>query len=259
MTPGMKRLLGYIRKADEDCHMIESGDRIAVGLSGGKDSTALLLGLAEYRRFSAHPFDIVGITVKEGFDALTGAEKEEKTLGTLADLCARIGVPYHIETTDIAPVVFEAREEKNPCSLCSRMRRGALNEAARKLGCNKVALGHHMDDAVETLFMNLFFEGRIGGFPPVMQMDKAGITQIRPLIYAPEKDIRYCIAHADVAESDMGCPVNRGTQREEVKTMLRKWERQHKGLKHRIFLAMRNAALDGLVPVEPEKGATDDD
>lgn len=259
MTPGMKRLLGYIRKADEDCQMIDSGDRIAVGLSGGKDSTALLLALAEYRRFSAHPFDIVGITVKEGFDAVTGSGRESETLVALEALCARIGVAYHVEATDIAAVVFEARAEKNPCSLCSRMRRGALNEAARKLGCNKVALGHHMDDAVETLFMNLFFEGRIGGFPPVMPMEQAGITQIRPLIYVPEKDVRYFISHADIPELDMGCPVNRSTQREEIKTMLRKLERQHKGLKHRVFLAMRNAALDGLPPEKAEEGAPDDD
>ena len=248
MTPGIKRLLGYIRKADEDCHMIEDGDRIAVGLSGGKDSTALLLALAEYRRFCVHPFELVGVTVKEGFDSLTGSGQEASALESIRTLCARAGVPLHIEPTTIAEVVFKAREEKNPCSLCSRMRRGALMDAARKLGCTKVALGHHMDDAVETLMMNLFFEGRLGGFPPVLVLKEAGMTQIRPLIYAPEKDIRYFVSHADVKEADMGCPVNRSTQREQIKALLRRLEREHKGLKHRFFLAMRNASLDGLRP-----------
>ena len=178
-----KRLLSFVRRAVDDYGLIDEGDRIAVGVSGGKDSLTLLATLADLRRFYPKKFDIVAITVDMGF--------EGGDFTPIVDFCKEIGVEYVIEKTEIARIIFDVRRESNPCSLCAKMRRGCLHAAAVGAGCNKVALGHHYDDAVETFMMNLFFEGRLGCFSPKSYLSNRKITLIRPLLYATEKDVQY--------------------------------------------------------------------
>ena len=179
----MKRMLSFVRRAVDDYAMIEEGDRIAVGISGGKDSLTLLETLAQMRRFYPKKYDIVAITIDMGFEGSDFSEVRE--------LCRRINVTYEVVKTEIAKIIFDVRKEPNPCSLCAKMRRGALHEAAQRFNCNKVALGHHYDDAIETFMMNLFFEGRLGCFSPVSYLSNRKITLIRPMIYAQEKDVLY--------------------------------------------------------------------
>ena len=232
-----RRLLSFVRRAVDDYHMIAPGDRIAVGVSGGKDSLALLAGLAALRRFYPNPFDLIALTVDMGFPGVD--------FGAVADFCRELDVPYHIEKTDIAAVVFDIRKEENPCSLCAKMRRGVIHGTAKKLGCNKVALGHHFDDVVDTFMLNLFFEGRIGCFSPVTYLSRTDITLIRPLIYMPEKDIRYFTKRENLPVLTSPCPADGHTEREEMKKLLDDLERCHRGLRHRIFRALSAAGVDG--------------
>jgi tRNA(Ile)-lysidine synthase TilS/MesJ len=235
-------MLSFVRRAVDDYKMIEAGDRIAVGISGGKDSLTLLVALAALRRFYPKPFEVVAIAVDLGFEGTDYA-------GVIA-LCERLGVPFHRVPTDIGRIIFELRQEKNPCSLCAKMRRGSLNAAARELGCNRVALGHHFDDAVETFLLNLFYEGRLGCFSPVTYLSRQELYVIRPLLYAEEKDVEYFVRHAvpplPVMESK--CPANKSTEREEMKQLLRRLEKENKGLRHRIFGAICKGELDGFRP-----------
>ena len=180
----MQRLLSLMRKANNDYHLIEDGDKIAIGISGGKDSIALLAVLNAYRRFSPEKFDIVAINIDMGFE-----ETDRDEVARLKAYAEEIGVPLIIEKTDIAKIIFEERKEESPCSLCSKMRRGALNTVAIKNGCNKIALGHHSDDIIETFFLSFIYEGRLSTFMPKSYMDRTGITLIRPLIYVEEKQI----------------------------------------------------------------------
>ena len=177
-----KRLLSYARRAVDDYKMIEDGDKIAVGISGGKDSLALLTALAGLRRFYPQKFDILALSIDMGLEGMD--------FSPVAKYCEELGVEYKIVKTEISNIIFNVRKEPNPCSLCAKMRRGALNTAAVEEKCNKVALGHHFDDVVETFMLNLFFEGRIGTFSPVTYLSRMDITVIRPLIYMPEKDVR---------------------------------------------------------------------
>ena len=239
---GLRRLLSYVRRACDDYEMISDGDVIAVGVSGGKDSLSLLVTLSHLREFYPKKFDLIAITVGMGFDEI-GAAPED--LSDIADLCRELGVTYHVEPSNIAKIVFDIRKESNPCSLCAKMRRGAVNETAKRLGANKVALGHHFDDAVETFMLNLFYEGRIGCFSPVTYLDRTDITVIRPFVYAPEKDIRYFANNASLPVLVSGCPANEHTEREEMKTLLRELEKKNKGLRHRVFGAMQRAHIDG--------------
>ena len=179
----MKRLLSFVRRAVDDYKMIEDGDKIAIGISGGKDSLTLLEVMAEMRRFYPKKYEIVAITVDMGFE---GSDFSE-----IAEFCRRINVEYKVVKTEIAKIIFDVRRESNPCSLCAKMRRGSLHAAAQEAGCNKVALGHHYDDAIETFMMNLLFEGRLGCFSPVTYLSNRKITLIRPMIYAQEKDVQY--------------------------------------------------------------------
>jgi tRNA(Ile)-lysidine synthase TilS/MesJ len=217
--------------------MISEGDNIAVGVSGGKDSLTLLVALAELRRFYPNKFSLCAVTIDMGF--------ENADFSAVAGLCESLDVQYHIVPTQIAKVIFDIRREPNPCSLCAKMRRGALHAAAKELGCNKVALGHHFDDVVETFMLNLFFEGRIGCFQPVTYLSRRDITLIRPLIYMPEKDIRYFASKAKLPVIDSPCPANGRTEREEMKKLLATLERRHKGLRHRIFGAIQRGGVDG--------------
>lgn len=233
----VKRILSFVRRAVDDYRMIEDGDRIAVGISGGKDSLALLCALARLRLFYPKKFEIVGITVDMGF--------EGSDYSKIAELCSTLDVEYRIEKTEIAKIIFDVRKESNPCSLCAKMRRGSLHAAAVAAGCNKVALGHHYDDAVETFMMNLFFEGRLGCFSPVSYLSNRKITLIRPLIYAQEKDVRYFARRQALPVAESLCPEDHATERENMKQLLRELEKNNEGLRHRIFHAMCKGEIDG--------------
>lgn len=233
----IQRILSFVRRAVDDYRMIDEGDRIAVGVSGGKDSLTLLLALAELRRFYPKPFEVVAITVDMGLDGMDFSPVET--------LCGQYGIPYRRVSTDIAKIVFDIRQESNPCSLCAKMRRGVLHSTAKEMGCNKVALGHHFDDTVETFMLNLFFEGRIGTFSPVTYLSRRDITLIRPLLYAQEKDIRYFARHANLPVVTSTCPEDHATERENMKNLLLKLESEHRGLRHRIFGAICRGNIDG--------------
>ena len=232
-----RRLLSYVRRAVDDYQMIEDGDRICVGISGGKDSLALLAGLANLRYFYPKKFELVALTVDMGFDGVD--------FSAIEALCRELNVPYHVKKTEIAQIIFDVRKEKNPCSLCAKMRRGVLHSTAKELGCNKIAFGHHFDDVVETFMLNLFHEGRIGCFQPVTYLSRADITLIRPLIYMPEKDVRYFANRENLPVVKSPCPADGHTEREETKKLLDSLERQHKGLRHRIFGAICRGEIDG--------------
>lgn len=233
----MKRLASFVRRAANDYDMIADGDRIAVGISGGKDSLVLLTTLSQMRRYYPKKYELCAVTVDMGF---AGADFSE-----IAELCRRLDVKYRVVRTEIARIIFDVRKESNPCSLCAKMRRGTLHNAAQELGCNKVALGHHYDDAVETFMMNLFFEGRIGCFSPVTYLSNRKITLIRPLIYAQEKDVAYFARKRALPVMKSPCPEDHATERENMKQLLAKLERDNKGLRHRLFTAMCRGEVDG--------------
>ena len=233
----MKRLLSFTRRAADDYNMIEDGDKIAVGISGGKDSLTLLSALAAMRRFYPKRYELVAITVDMGFEGADYTEIEK--------FCRELEVEYRVVKTDIARIIFDVRKESNPCSLCAKMRRGALHAAATESGCNKVALGHHFDDAVETFMMNLFFEGRLGCFSPVTYLSNRKITLIRPLLYTTEKDVEYFARRRTLPVLASLCPEDKNTERENTKRLLRELERANPGLRHRIFHAICRAGLDG--------------
>lgn len=241
----MKRILSGVRRALTDYRMIEPGDHVAVGVSAGKDSLTLLCAMAELRRFYPTPFTLQAITVDMGFAGGTD-------FSPIANLCRRLEVPYTVIPTEIAKIVFEVRQEPSPCSLCAKMRRGALYNAARDMGCNTVALGHHLDDAAETLLLNLFFEGRVGCFSPVTNLSRTGIKLIRPLLYLPEKDIRYFAGKAELPVIKSPCPADGNTEREEMKRLLNDLERRHRGLHHRIFGAMQRSHISGFGLCSPD-------
>ncbi len=236
----LKRILSFTRRAVDDYEMIAEGDRIAVGVSGGKDSLTLLCALAEMRIFYPKKFELIAISVDMGFD---GADFSE-----IAELCSRLSVPFYKVDTQISKIIFDARKEANPCSLCAKMRRGALHTEAVRLGCNKVALGHHFDDVVETFMLNLFFEGRIGCFQPVTYLSRMDITLIRPMIYMPEKDVRYFASKIELPIMHSPCPADGNTEREEMKKLLSDLERNNKGLRYRIFGAIQRGEIDGFHP-----------
>jgi len=233
----IKRLLSFTRRAVDDYNMIEEGDRIGVGISGGKDSLTLLYTLAELRRFYPKQFTLEAITIDMGFEGMD--------FSPVAELCRELDVEYTIVPTQIANIIFNVRKESNPCSLCARMRRGALYDAAKERGLNKVALGHNFDDAVETFMLNLFYEGRIGCFSPVSYLSRTELTMIRPLLYAPEKDIRYFASKIDLPVVVSTCPEDKNTERENMKNLLHELEKNNKGLRHRIFGAMQRGEIDG--------------
>ena len=233
----MKRMLSFVRRAVDDYALIDEGDKIAVGVSGGKDSLALLATLAEMRRFYPKKYEVVAITVDMGFE---GADYSR-----IREFCDSLGVQYVVEPTQIAKIIFDVRQESNPCSLCAKMRRGSLHAAAVREGCNKVALGHHYDDAVETFMMNLFFEGRLGCFSPKSYLSNRQITLIRPLLYATEKDVTYFANKRQLPVEKSLCPEDKHTERENMKNLLSQIEKGNKGVKHRIFNAMCKGNIDG--------------
>ena len=242
----IKRILSFTRRALDDYGMIAPGDKIAVGVSAGKDSLTLLCAMAELRRFYPVPFELIAITIDMGFE---GAD-----FTPIAKLCEELDVPYHVIPTEISKIIFDVRKEKNPCSLCAKMRRGALHNAAKELGCNTVALGHHFDDAVETFMLNLFFEGRLGCFSPVTHLSRVGLKLIRPMLYMPEKDVRYFANKVQLPVVTSPCPADGNTQREEMKQLLHTLEKKHDGLRYRIFGAIQRGEIDGFREISPMKG-----
>ena len=234
----MQQILGMMRKAITDYQMISDGDRVLVGISGGKDSVVLFAGLCRLRQFIGIDYQLHAVTLDPGFGGV------EQDYTPIQELCSRLEVPYLVKRTGIGPIVFDARQETNPCSLCARMRRGALHDTAKELGCNLVALGHHYNDAVETFLMNLFNEGRLGCFSPVTYLSRKDLTMIRPLVLAPEHDISRAVRRAGLPVVKNPCPVDRHTNREATKEFLRQLERQDRGITKRIFGAMVRAHLD---------------
>ena len=235
----MQKMIGYMRRAITDYNMLSPGDSVAVGVSGGKDSVTLLCGLARLRSILGFPFTVTAITLDPGFGG------KETDYSAIEALCRDLEVPYMIKRTQIGAVVFDIRHEENPCSLCARMRRGALHDATREAGCNKVALGHHYDDAVETFLMNLFNEGRVACFQPVTYLSRKDITMIRPLIYAPERDIKNTVARCGLPIVKSVCPADGATERENIKQYLAALETERKGIKKRLFGAMVRGHISG--------------
>ncbi len=230
----MQKLLGLVRRCVDDYHMINAGDKIGVGVSGGKDSLALLVLLAELRKFHPAKFALEAITIDMGL----GMDYSQ-----VATLCENLEVPFTQVKTEIAPIIFQHRKEKNPCSMCAKMRRGALNEALLERGLSKLALGHHYDDAVETFMMNLLFEGRIGCFQPVTDLDRTGIVQIRPMLYIHEKTVDNFVKKQELPVIENRCPVDKYTKREEVKKLIYDLSQQYPDLKERVFGAMQRLPL----------------
>ena len=226
----LQQLMSPVRRAVSDFKMISEGDKIAVGLSGGKDSIALLSALAGLRRFYPEKFDVIAVRIDTG---IAYDKNEEKAL---YDHVKSLNVDYHVEPTQIYQVVFEERKEKNPCSLCANMRRGALNSTAKKLGCNKVALGHHADDLIETFFLSMIYEGRLSTFQPVTYLSKADLSVIRPLIYVKEHEILSFSKDKPILKNP--CPVDKFTQREVVKETIKKLSGDYPLLKDNVFNAL---------------------
>ncbi len=228
----LQKLMSFTRRAIDKYGMIEEGDRIAVGVSGGKDSLALLCALHGLKRFYPKKFEIVPINISMGFP------NESDSVSRA--LCEELGLELKSVKSDIYAVVFEVRKEKHPCSLCSNMRRGALHSAAKELGCNKLALGHHFDDAVETIIMNLFIEGRFDCFYPVTYLDRSDITVIRPLLFAPEKEVSHFVRACGITPVPKNCPADGITKREDAKRSLNELEKRDRGVKMRVFNAFFN-------------------
>ena len=225
-----QKMLSFLRKGITEYNLISDGDKIAVGVSGGKDSVALLKLLAEYRRFSPERFNLVAITVDLAFP------NTSTDFSPISELCRELNVPYYVEKTQIGEIVFDVRKETNPCSLCSKMRKGALNDLAKKLGCNKVALGHHADDLIDTFFLSLLYEGRLSTFAPKSYLDKADLTLIRPMIMIKECDITSYSKTLPIVKSP--CPVNKLTKREYVKDVIKEIAKEVPNVRDMAYVAI---------------------
>lgn len=233
----LQRLLSFTRKAVDEYELIQENDHIAVGISGGKDSLTLLYALHGLKRFYPKKFELSAVSVDLGF--------EDFNLSPVAELCKELEVPYKIVKSDIYHILFDIRKETNPCSLCAKMRKGALNEAVKEMGCNKVAYAHHKDDIVETMLLSLLFEGRFYSFSPRTYLDRMDLTVIRPIMFVEEKDVigfknKYALP---VVKSK--CPVDGYTKRQYAKELLTRLEREHPGAKERMFHAILNGDIKG--------------
>ena len=235
----MQELMSRMRAAMERYDMISPGDTVAVGVSGGKDSLALLYALSELRRFYPAPYTLLAVSVDPCF------LNEPADYGEIEALCERLGVPFTVRRTELYRVIFETRQEKNPCSLCARMRRGILHDTCKALGANKLALGHHMDDAAETFLMNLLSGGTIGCFRPVTYLSRKDLYVIRPMIFAEERDVRRAAAKAGLPVLASRCPMDGDSERERVKQRLKELEQTYPALKEKILNGMQKAGLDG--------------
>ena len=233
----LQQVLSYTRRAVDDYQMIQEGDKIAIGISGGKDSLTLLYAMHGLKRFYPKKFEIHAVTVDLGFKNLD--------LDKIKEICKELDVPYTIVKTEIADIIFNERKESNPCSLCAKMRKGALNEAMKAAGCNKIAYGHHMDDMIETYLMSLIYEGRIHTFSPITYLDRMDVTVIRPLMYMKEVDVIGFVNKNNVPVVKSPCPADGNTKREHIKQLLAKINQENPGVKDRMFTAIQNGNLKG--------------
>lgn len=233
----LNKFCGLVRRCMDDYGMIDADDRVAVGVSGGKDSLLLLAALARLGRYYPKPYTLTAISCDLGFEGMDFAP--------VAEFCRTLDVPFILVPTDIREIVFDVRQEANPCSLCAKLRKGALMTAAKEAGCNKVALGHHFDDAVETVMMNLLFEGRIGCFSPVTYLDRSGMVQIRPMLYAGEQRVRQMVEKLALPVVKTTCPMDRTSKRSEIKALLSELSARYPDIKTKIFGAVQRAPLDG--------------
>ena len=234
----MRRILSHTRAAIDDYKMISDGDKIAVGISGGKDSLMLLKALCELRRFYSAEFQVVAITLDMRFN------NQDGDFSAIKKMCDDYGIEYIIKPTDLYEIIFNIRKEPNPCSLCARMRRGILHEAAKEAGCNKIALGHHLDDAAETFLMNLLVESRIGCFAPVTYLSRRDLTMIRPLIYVREREVTAAAERLNLPVVKSGCPANENTKREEIKMLINELSARYGDVPERIIGAMQRGNID---------------
>lgn len=233
----MKYITSLVRRAVEDYDMIAEGDRVAVGISGGKDSLALAAALAGLSRYYPKKFTPVGLSLD-----MTG----DSDFSEIADFCDKLGIEYHVKRTNIREVIFDIRKESNPCALCAKLRRGALNDMAIEYGCRRVALGHHNDDVLETFMLSLLYEGRINCFAPVTYLDRTDLYSIRPLIYVREGDIKGAARRLNFPVKPSGCPADGVTKREDMKKIMAELEKETApGLKKRMFTAIRNSGING--------------
>lgn len=228
----MQKLMGLVRRCVEDYQMIQPGDKVAVGVSGGKDSLVLLQVLAGLRQYSDFSLEAITIDMGLGMD-----------YSQIGEFCDSLQVPYTRVETQIGPIIFEHRQEKNPCSMCAKMRRGALNQAILDRGIRKIALGHHFDDAVETFLMSLLYEGRISCFQPVTDLDRMGVVQIRPMLYVHEKTVDHFATSNALPVLTNRCPADKHTKREEIKQLVYSLSATYPDLKERIFGAMQRLPL----------------
>ena len=233
----MQKLMGLVRRCVEDYNMINPGDRVAVGVSGGKDSLVLLQILAGLRQYSDFSLEAVTVDMGLGMD-----------YSAVQEFCDKLDVPYTVVKTQIGPIIFDHRKEKNPCSMCAKMRRGALNQAILDRDIRKLALGHHFDDAVETFVMSLIYEGRISCFQPVTDLDRMGVTQIRPMLYIHEKTVDNFAQRMSLPVVENRCPVDKTTKREEIKKLIYDLSGTYPDLKERVFGAMQRLPLPEWAP-----------
>lgn len=233
----LQQLYSRVRRALDDYNMIEDGDKIAIGISGGKDSLTLLYALAGLRKFYPKKYDLVAISVDLGI--------AEINMSDVQKLCEKLEVPLTLISTQIGPIIFEERKESSPCSLCAKMRKGALNEAALDLGCNKVAYAHHMDDIIETMFLSMIYEGKFYTFPPVTKLDKTNLTVIRPLMYVLEADVIGFKNKYELPVVKNPCPADGYTRREYTKQLIRQINQENPGVKKRFFHAIETGNIEG--------------
>jgi len=235
----MQKMLDYLRKGIQEYDMIQNGDSIAVGVSGGKDSLVMLIGLKLLQKFIGIDYNIHALSI----DPMFGGVPSD--FSHIKELCSRYDIPFTVISTHIAEIVFDIRKEPNPCSLCSRMRRGALQNAALELGCNKIALGHNQDDVVETFFMNLFNEGRIDCFSPVTYLQEKKITVIRPLVLAPESEVTRAARRNIFPVLKSSCPADGHTNREDMRQFIIEMGKKNKGFSDKIFGALQRGNISG--------------
>lgn len=235
----MQKLLSYMRSASEKYNMFSQGDRVALGISGGKDSVAMLAAMARLRQFYPQSFDIVAITLDPRF------ENEDGDFAPIERLCKQLEVPYIIKRTELYNVIFEIRKESNPCSLCARMRRGALHDAAKQAGCNKLALAHHLDDAAQTLLMNLYNGGTLDCFSPVSYLSRKELYLVRPMIFARESDCERVVRCEGLPVVKSRCPADGVTERQQVKELLSSLEGKYGDVPGKILGAMQRKEING--------------
>ena len=238
----LQRLLSLVRQAIDQYHMIEEGDHIAIGISGGKDSLTLLWGLAYLQRFYPKQFSLSAITVDMGIDTMD--------LEPIKALCQEFQVSYEIVPTEIWKILFDIRKETNPCSLCAKLRKGALNNKALEMGCNKIAYAHHKDDLIETAMMSLLYEGRFYAFSPVTHLDRTDLTVIRPLMFVSEADVKGFRNKYQLPVCKNPCPMDGHTRREYVKNLIHTLNMENPGVKDRLFRAVIEGHIDGWPDIE---------